>query len=143
MMPCAWRYLINYMEHEVRRIEMSDQGTQPGTGSASSKASTMFGTATIEPHQMERLGILWLKIIAWTALVAAVLGACATCGVGIMSSNVYDSITTSSLANLQRVNTVLNSLGMLLTGVAAWAVFLVLASIADSLIMIRRNTSRQ
>jgi|GEM_PF-3916232 len=122
---------------------MSDQGTQTGVGSASSRASAMFGPATIEPHQMERMGILWLKIIAWGVLTAAVLGACATCAVGIMSSNVYDSLTSSGLANLQRVNAVLGSLGMLLTGVSAWAVFLVLASIADSLIMIRRNTSRQ
>ena len=122
---------------------MSDQGMQQtGSASGTARATALFGAATTEPNQMERMGILWLKILAWVVLTGAILGACATCAVGIMSSNVYDSIATSGLANVQRLSTILSSLGMLLTGVSAWAVFLVLASIADSLIMIRRNTAR-
>ncbi len=123
---------------------MGDQGMHAGPASGTARASALFGPAATEPNQMERMGILWLKIIAWVALTASILGACGTCAVGLMWSGAYDiyGSINSNLANLERVRTILNSLGMLLTGVSAWAVFLVLASIADSLIMIRRNTTR-
>ena len=118
------------------------QGTQTGSTSASSRASALFGPAAMEPNQMERMAILWLKIVAWVVLTGAILGACAMCAVGILSTNEIGIYGTSNMANLQRLSTILSSLGTLLTGVSAWAVFLVLASIADSLIMIRRNTAR-
>jgi hypothetical protein len=95
---------------------------------------------------MERMAILALKILAWIALVVGVLGGCAICGLGIMAGNSFDSpgyYGGSMLANMQRFMGLLIGLIIFLEGFIFWAMLLVFASMADSLIMIRKNTSRQ